>query len=116
MRGHLARALLHLDAPFAPRYPPVPFADAASSHFSIDAVGTRAARYRVQGQNSLKCLQEVFGLAFDVGVLAIQSTDLLFVNPFALAKIGTNLTAAGKLPTGKITWDPGFVTPEGGIR
>jgi hypothetical protein len=91
--------------------------DAASSHFWGFAVGTDVARYRVQGQKSDKCSASVA-----VGILAIQSTEIgvfgVDCNPpeSACAAIGTNLTAAGKLPTGFIKWDPGFVTPEGGIR
>ena len=97
----------------APNWP-FPTADAASSNFSIDTVGTAAARYRVQGNKSTQCRPLVGADAVAVGVLAIQSTDLAVGN--GIAAIGTNLTAAGKLPTGKIIWDPGFVTPEGGIR
>ena len=67
----------------------------------------------MQGNKSTQC-NALAGPAVAVGVLAIQSTDLAVGG--GLARIGTNLTAAGKLPTGKIIWDPGFVTPEGGIR
>ena len=99
---------------------PFPFPDAASSNFLSSAVETFAARYRVQGQKSTQCRPIVGADAVAVGVLAIQSTDLTLENvntgDVTRALIGSNLTAAGKLPTGKITWDPGFVTPEGGIR
>ena len=93
-----------------------PWPDAASSNFSVDTVGTFAARYRVQGQKSTQCKSIVGADAVAVGVLAVQSTDLTLGTAGARALVGTNLTAAGKLPTGKIVWDPGFVTPEGGIR
>jgi len=105
---------MYLNASVAPPKWPDPTADAASSNFDVSAVGTAAARYRVQGIKSTQCNQYGTGSAVAVGVLAIQSTDLAVGG--GLARIGTNLTASGKLPTGKIIWDPGFVTPEGGIR
>jgi hypothetical protein len=97
----------------APNWP-FPTADAASSNFSIDTVGTAAARYRVQGQSSTQCKPLVGENAIAVGVLAIQSTDIAIGG--GIGAIGTNPTAAGKLPTGFVKWDPGFVTPEGGVR
>ena len=40
-------------------------------------------------------------------------SDLVLANG-AHAKVGTSLTAAGKQPNGRVTWDPGIPTPEGG--
>jgi hypothetical protein len=94
---------------------PAPYPDAASTNFSVDAVGTAAARYRVQGVKSTQCKALVGADAVAVGVLAIQSTELA-LGQGAHALVGTNLTAAGKLPTGRVVWDPGFATPEGGVR
>jgi hypothetical protein len=107
----------------------LPTTDAARSNFSTATVGTAAARYRVQGQSSTQCKPIVGDNAVGVGVLAIQSTDVAFAAQrnglveaesvpvgSTMAGIGSNLTAAGKLPTGYVKWDPGFVTPEGGVR
>lgn len=96
----------------APNWP-FPTADAASSNFSIDTIGTASARYRVQGQASTQCRPLVGADAVAVGILAIQSTDIAVGG--GIATIGTNLSAAGKQP-GRIVWNPGFATPEGRLR
>lgn len=77
--------------------------------------GSSAARFRVQAVSSTQCRPVVGADAVAVGVLAIQSTDLVLANG-AHALVGTSLTAAGKQPNGRVTWDPGIPTPEGGIR
>jgi hypothetical protein len=85
--------------------------DAGTQSFTFAALGTSAARYRVQGLSSTQCPGSIA-----VGVLAVQSTSLLIAGR-KTSDVGTPLAAAGKT-TGKITRSNGGgggPVPEGSI-
>jgi hypothetical protein len=94
--------------------------DAAAQNFSAAIIGTYAARYRVQGVKSTQCEKPATTGATDtyrpaittqaVGVIGLQVTELVTDDTGA-----TTLASAGKF-TGKVSWDPAGVVPEGGIR
>ena len=102
---HRFRGIAQGDARFAHRKQIVGGFDFDSGQF-FDAqnLGTRAARYRVQGVRSTQCKDSQA-----VGVIAVQSS--VFNN----VEVGTTLTNAGKF-SGRIVWDPAGAVPEGGIR
>jgi hypothetical protein len=80
--------------------------DAGAGTFSLESLGTPAARYRVQGVTSTQCPD-----ARATGVLTVQS----YRPVGGTDSVGTTLAGAGKFP-GAIRWDPAGAVPEGGIR
>jgi hypothetical protein len=84
--------------------------DAGDGMFLWASLGSRAARYRVQAISSAQCPGSQA-----MGLVAIQSTNLMVIPSGERATVGTHLTAAGKSP-GRFVWDPDDVVPEGGRR
>jgi hypothetical protein len=80
--------------------------DAGAGTFSLESLGTPAARFRVQGVTSSQCPD-----ARATGTLAVQSYRMLG----GTVSAGTTLAGAGK-SVGSIRWDPAGVVPEGGVR
>jgi hypothetical protein len=85
----------------APNWP-FPTADAGSSNFSIDTLGTPVGRYRVQARAGTECRPLVGADTVAVGLLGIQSTDIAVGG--GIASIGANLATVGQF-NGVIRWD-----------
>jgi hypothetical protein len=84
--------------------------DAGDGMFLWASLGSTAARYRVQAISSAQCPGSQA-----MGLVAIQSTNLMVIPSGERVAVGTHLTAAGKSP-GRFVWDPDDVVPEGGRR
>lgn len=93
--------------------------DAAAQNFSPAALGTYAARYRVQGVQSAQCnrVKPSSGSGADVAAVTTQAVGLLVVQSSEEVSsiMGTSLAGAGKI-TGKVFWDPGPAVAEGAVR
>jgi hypothetical protein len=85
--------------------------DAGAQNFTFAALQTYAARYRVEGVKSTQCPLDNVTTQTN-GLMGVQSS---FLGSPVFDAIGSTLTVSGKV-TGKISWDPGFLPPEGGIR